>query len=93
MPPPRAPWVYSEFAGQMLDVVGWAPDRDEDRVLGHPDSGAFAVAYLRGSRVEQLAIVNGWVPVERARAFVESRPAVAGLAGLRADEATGATHH
>ena len=22
VPPPRAPWVYSEFAGQMLDVVG-----------------------------------------------------------------------
>ncbi len=73
VPPPRAPWVYSEFAGQMLDVVGWAPDRDEERVLGDPESGRFAVAYLRGGRVAQLALANGFVPVEMARAFVEAR--------------------
>jgi len=71
--PPPAPWVYTEFAGQLVDVVGWAPDRDAERVLGDLASDRFAVAYLRGDRVAQLAVVNGWLPVERARALVESR--------------------
>src|SRR4029077_9696076 len=70
---PRAPWVYSEFAGQMLDVVGWAPDRDEERILGDPGTNRFAVAYLRGDHVAQLAVANGFIPVDKARMFVESR--------------------
>lgn len=73
VPPPRAPWVYSEFAGQMLDVVGWAPDRDEERILGDPGTNRFAVAYLRGDYVAQLAVANGFIPVDQARIFVESR--------------------
>ena len=44
----------------------------------------FAVAYVRGGRVAQLATVNGWVPVEQARAFVESRPTAASLESLAA---------
>ena len=80
--PPRAPWVYTEFAEQLVDVVGWAPDFDEERVLGDPASDRFAVAYVRGSRIAQLATVNGWVPVEQARAFVDSRPTVATLESL-----------
>ena len=84
VPPPRAPWVYSEFAGQMLDVVGWAPDRDEERVLGDPESGRFAVAYLRAGRVAQLALTNGFVPVETARAFVEARLDASELSQLAA---------
>jgi len=84
VPPPRAPWVYSEFAGQMLDVVGWAPDRDEERVLGDPESGRFAVAYVRAGRVAQLALANGFVPVEMARAFVEARLEASELAQLAA---------
>ena len=73
VPAPRAPWVYSEFAGQMLDVVGWAPDRDEERVLGDPGTNRFAVAYLRGGRVAQLAITNAFIPVDTARSFIEAR--------------------
>jgi 3-phenylpropionate/trans-cinnamate dioxygenase ferredoxin reductase component len=84
VPPPRAPWVYSEFAGQMLDVVGWAPDRDEERVLGDPESGRFAVAYLRAGRVAQLALTNGFVPVEKARAFIEARLGASELSQLAA---------
>ena len=80
--PPRAPWVYTEFAGQLVDVVGWAPDFDEERVLGDPASDVFGVAYVRGSRVAQLATVNGWVPVEQARAFVDSRPTLPALSRL-----------
>lgn len=79
VPPPRAPWVYSEFAGQMLDVVGWAPDRDEERVLGDPGTDRFAVAYLRAGRVAQVAVANGFIPVDQARAFVEARGNFAGL--------------
>jgi len=73
VPPPRAPWVYSEFAGQMLDVVGWAPDRDEERVIGDPGTNRFAVAYLRAGRVAQLAVANGFIQVDQARTFVEAR--------------------
>ncbi|TMB82741.1 MAG: oxidoreductase [Chloroflexi bacterium] len=82
--PPRAPWVYTEFAGLLVDVVGWAPDFDEERVFGDPALDRFAVAYVRGGRVAQLATVNGWVPVEQARAFVESRPTAASLESLAA---------
>jgi len=81
-PPSRAPWVYTEFAGQLVDIVGWAPDRDEERILGDPRTDSFAVAYLRGDRVAQLAVVNGWLPAEQARAFVESRATVGELARL-----------
>jgi NADPH-dependent 2,4-dienoyl-CoA reductase/sulfur reductase-like enzyme len=84
VPPPRAPWVYSEFAGQMLDVVGWAPDRDEERVIGDPGSDRFAVAYLRAGRVAQVAVVNGFIPVDAARAFVEGRRNAGDLAELTA---------
>jgi NADPH-dependent 2,4-dienoyl-CoA reductase/sulfur reductase-like enzyme len=79
-PAPRAPWVFSEFAGQQLDIVGWAPTVDET-VLLHEGR---LVAYLRGGVVAQLAVVNGVVPVEAARAFVEGNPAPAALAGLSA---------
>jgi NADPH-dependent 2,4-dienoyl-CoA reductase/sulfur reductase-like enzyme len=88
VPRPPAPWVYSEFADQLLDVVGWAPDFDGVRVLGDPDArGAdgkarFAVAYLRGDAVTQVAIVNGAVPVEEARAIVATRPHPASLSSL-----------
>ena len=70
----RAPWVFSEVAGELLDVVGWSPTWDETIVLGDPASGGFAVAYLTDGEVRQLAVVNGAIPVEQARAFVERHP-------------------
>lgn len=70
--PPRAPWVFSEFAGQQLDVVGYAPSWDETAVLGDPGSGRFAVAYLRDRAVAQLAVVNAAVPVDVARSRLEA---------------------
>jgi 3-phenylpropionate/trans-cinnamate dioxygenase ferredoxin reductase subunit len=73
VPPARAPWVYTEFAGQLLEVVGWAPDGDEELVRGDSTTDRFAVAYVRGGRVAQLAVANGLIPVESARAFVEAR--------------------
>jgi NADPH-dependent 2,4-dienoyl-CoA reductase/sulfur reductase-like enzyme len=83
VPEPRAPWVYTEFAGQLIDVVGWAPHPDEERILGNVAANRFAVAALRDGRVAQLAIANGYLPVEAARVFVESRPAAHALAALR----------
>jgi 3-phenylpropionate/trans-cinnamate dioxygenase ferredoxin reductase subunit len=66
VPPRRAPWVFSEFAGAKLDVVGWAPRWDELVPL----SGAWA--YLVDGRVAQVAIVDSQLPVEAVRALVES---------------------
>lgn len=74
-PPRRAPWVFSEFAGASLEVVGNAPEPDEIRRIGSaPDR--FALAYLRDGVVAQLAIVNGAIPVEAARTFVEQGSAL-----------------
>jgi 3-phenylpropionate/trans-cinnamate dioxygenase ferredoxin reductase subunit len=72
----RAPWVYSEFGGHLLDVVGWAPSWDEMRSLR--DGGV--LAYLVEGRVVQLAIFDSAMPVEAARAFVEGLPGAAELA-------------
>ena len=69
---PRAPWVFSEVAGDLIDVVGWAPTWDETMKGGEGDR--FWVAYLAEDRVIQLAVVNGATPVEEARRFVERQP-------------------
>ena len=74
--PRRAPWVFSEFAGAKLDVVGWAP-RWDDIVLR---DGVHA--HVLNGRVAQLAILDGAFPVEAARAFVEHGPMVSALPEL-----------
>jgi 3-phenylpropionate/trans-cinnamate dioxygenase ferredoxin reductase subunit len=79
LPPPRAPWVFSELAGRNIDIVGWVADWDETRRLGNGD---FSLAYLRGGAVQQLAIVGGHVPVEEARAAIERGVGPAELARL-----------
>ncbi len=84
VPAQRAPWVFSEVAGELLDVVGWSPAWDETIVLGDPDSSGFAVAYVADGEVRQLAVVNGAIPVEEARAFVERHPSAADLRELDA---------
>lgn len=82
VPPPRAPWVYSEFAGQLLDVVGWAPAIEDEEVLGDRATGRFAVAHLAGGRVVQVAVVNGFIPTDEARRFVEASPSASELRSL-----------
>ncbi|MGH2456189.1 MAG: FAD-dependent oxidoreductase, partial [Candidatus Limnocylindria bacterium] len=76
VPPRRAPWVFSEFAGAKLDVVGWSPRWDE--LLARDG----LVAYVVGGRVAQLAVLDGAVEVEAARAFVERSPSPSRLAEL-----------
>lgn len=66
-PEPRAPWVFSEFAGASLDVVGWAPTWDEAVAL----AGGRVVAYLVEGAVAQLAIIDSALLVDSAREFVE----------------------
>jgi 3-phenylpropionate/trans-cinnamate dioxygenase ferredoxin reductase subunit len=79
--PRRAPWVFSEFAGANLDVVGWAPAWDELVV----QDGVHA--YVRDGRIAQLAILDGAVPIEAARSFVERTPRIAELGELLASRA------
>jgi 3-phenylpropionate/trans-cinnamate dioxygenase ferredoxin reductase subunit len=69
VPPRPAPWIYSEFAGHLLDVVGYAPTFDEAVAL---DDGRL-IAYLQGSEVAQLAIVDGALDVAWAREFTARR--------------------
>jgi 3-phenylpropionate/trans-cinnamate dioxygenase ferredoxin reductase component len=82
VPAARAPWVFSEVAGHLIDVVGWAPSWDEATVIGDENADRFAVAYLIDGRVAQLAVVNSALPVEDARAFVERAPSARELAVL-----------
>ncbi len=70
IPARRAPWLFSEVGGVTLDVVGQAPAWDE--VVDLPG----ALAYVRDGRVLQLAILDSAVPVEEARALVESEPSL-----------------
>lgn len=74
VPARRAPWVYTEFAGQLVDHVGWAPSWDEERVLPGGDDDRFGLAFIGDGRVTAVASVNGAVPVEDARPFVERQP-------------------
>jgi 3-phenylpropionate/trans-cinnamate dioxygenase ferredoxin reductase subunit len=82
LPPPRAPWIFSEFAGQVLDVLGHAPAWDDEQIVGDVARGRFAVAYVRDGIVAQLAVANGAIPVEDARRFVESRPPPSALLSM-----------
>ncbi|HEX2220976.1 MAG TPA: FAD-dependent oxidoreductase [Candidatus Limnocylindria bacterium] len=79
---PRAPWVFSEFAGATLDVVGWATAWDEEVVLGDLRSGRFALAYLADGQVAQVAITNAAIPIEAARTVVERSRTAAELGAL-----------
>jgi len=89
LPAPRAPWVFTEVAGDQLDVVGWAPEWDETVTLGETNAHRCAIAVVASGQVRQVAVVNGAIPVESARAFVERAPGSAELAELDALRAAG----
>ncbi len=69
----RAPWVFSEFAGASLDVVGWAPAWDE----AVPLRAGRVIGYVVDGRVAQIALVGSAVSVDEARRLVMRRPTVA----------------
>ena len=67
LPPPRAPWLFSEVAGELLDVVGWAPTWDETITMGNGDQ--FGVAYIVDGRDPARGRQRG-AAVDEARAEV-----------------------
>jgi NADPH-dependent 2,4-dienoyl-CoA reductase/sulfur reductase-like enzyme len=76
-PARRAPWIYSDFGGAHLDVVGLvgpgAGAGAQERVLGDPSSGRFAVAWSGPSAtLAGVAIAGGALAPEDARRLVEA---------------------
>ena len=71
VPAARPPWVYTEFAGQLLDVIGSAAANADRAMLGDEAAGQFAVAWVEDGAVTQVAIANGWLPVEEVRSALE----------------------
>jgi NADPH-dependent 2,4-dienoyl-CoA reductase/sulfur reductase-like enzyme len=63
--PRRAPWVYSEFAGAKLDVVGWTPRWEDLEVRDG------VIGFVVDGRVGQIAVLDGAVDVAAARSLVE----------------------
>jgi NADPH-dependent 2,4-dienoyl-CoA reductase/sulfur reductase-like enzyme len=66
IPPPRAPWIFSEVAGVALDVFGLAREWDEERWV-RPGS---MLAYVARGRVVQLAVIGSTVEPGLARDLV-----------------------
>jgi 3-phenylpropionate/trans-cinnamate dioxygenase ferredoxin reductase subunit len=67
VPPPPAPWVFSEIGGSMLDVFGATDEWEEEAWL---DRERTVLAYLRGGRVVGLAAIGGAIPPDAARKLV-----------------------
>jgi 3-phenylpropionate/trans-cinnamate dioxygenase ferredoxin reductase component len=67
VPPPRAPWAFTEVLGTPLDVLGEAdPDADEmwvaeDAVIARTERGA----------VRQLIVIGGALPADAGRSLVD----------------------
>jgi len=64
VPPPA--WVFSEIAGEALDVIGSIEGWETDAWVA-PDR---LLAYMRGGRVVGLASIGGTLAAERARALI-----------------------
>lgn len=65
VPPPPAPWVFSEIGGTVLDVIGATDGWEEERWLDRS-----VLAYLRGDRVVGLAAIGGAIAPDVARRLV-----------------------
>lgn len=57
-PAPECPWQWSDQYDLKLQIAGYALDTDDVVVRGDPDSGVFAVFYLKGDVVRSVAAVN-----------------------------------
>ncbi|MBW3613249.1 MAG: FAD-dependent oxidoreductase [Chloroflexi bacterium] len=60
-----SPWVFSEVAGHAIDVIGAVDSWTDERWLRDG-----VLAYADGERLIGLAILDGAMPVEMARAMV-----------------------
>jgi NADPH-dependent 2,4-dienoyl-CoA reductase/sulfur reductase-like enzyme len=66
VPSHRAAWVYSEFAGHRLDVLGLA-EPDDEQVAVRPG----VVAFLGSERLTRVVLMDGAAPLEVVRELVE----------------------
>lgn len=64
--PPAVPWVFSEVAGEAVDVVGALEPWDAERWV----RDQAVLGYFAGERLVGVAIVGGAMPVEAARRLV-----------------------
>jgi 3-phenylpropionate/trans-cinnamate dioxygenase ferredoxin reductase subunit len=77
VPPPRAPWVFSEFADAKLDAVGWpAPDAVEI------EAAPGVIGFVRDGALVQVVLLDGRLPVDPVRALIERRAHPSELAQL-----------
>jgi NADPH-dependent 2,4-dienoyl-CoA reductase/sulfur reductase-like enzyme len=66
--PAGAPWFFSEVAGVGFDVYGVATAWDEERWV----RPASVMVYLADERVVQMAVIDGAIAPDVARALVEA---------------------
>jgi hypothetical protein len=71
VPPRRAPWIFSEFAGANLDVFGTAIGGEEEVAVA---PGVHA--WVRDGRIVQLAVLDGALTPDAARDLVQRGAAV-----------------
>jgi hypothetical protein len=62
----RAPWIFSEFAGAKLDVMGGLAGGEEEVAVGPGIR-----AWVRGGSVVQLAVLDGAMAPDLGRDLVE----------------------
>ncbi len=74
-PPDRRPaWVFSDFGGRHLDVLGTASGDERIEMVGEVRREPALTAWVGADeRVVQLAVTDGALDAERARALVEAR--------------------
>ncbi len=75
VPPPRAPWLFSEVGGTSLDVVGAAQAWDDERWIRAGE----VLAYVAGERIVQVAIIGSALDPAVARDLVGAGGSVAAL--------------
>jgi 3-phenylpropionate/trans-cinnamate dioxygenase ferredoxin reductase subunit len=74
----EVPYFWSDLADwATLEYVGPAEGWDEEFVDGDPESGAFAVWYLRDGRVAAMLRAGGHGDLERAKALIAGGEPVA----------------
>ncbi len=81
VPPPPAPWLFTEVAGIPLDVIGAADEWDEERWV----RDASVLAYLQNGRIVQLAVIDSALDPGSARRLVEANASVRELQETLAD--------
>ena len=81
VPPPLAPWLFTEVADIALDVIGAADGWDEERWIRE----ASVLAYFEGGRIVQLAVIDSALDPGSARRLVEANASVRELEEALAD--------